>query len=254
MQSKHARRRGVVAFRFILSLVCGEPVRSGPRIGPEERRLPWTRTISPATHLFVVHSGLQRTTSYWVVELRVAKAEQKETHREEADDALLAELASGSSRAFVEVYRRYARYVATIGFRLLGDDSEIDDLVQETFMQMAAGLEGLRDPKGFRSWLATIAVRCVWRKRAQRRRRALVSSTLSIIGLSRSNPGDRRPVDDLYEKLERLPERCRIPWLMHRVMGETLPDTATACQTSLTTTKRRIAEAETRLERVSDAE
>jgi RNA polymerase sigma-70 factor (ECF subfamily) len=181
----------------------------------------------------------------------MAKAEAKQPYRE-ADEALIAELASGSSRAFVEVYRRYARYVATIGFRLLGDDSEIDDLVQETFMQIGAGLDGLRDPKGFRSWLATITVRCVWRRRAQRRRRALLSSTLSIIGVSRSNPSDREPVDELYEKLDRLPERCRTPWLMHRVMGETLPNTAAACQASLTTTKRRIAEAEARLERGSD--
>jgi RNA polymerase sigma-70 factor, ECF subfamily len=178
----------------------------------------------------------------------VPRAETKQTYPE-IDAALLAQLANGSSQAFVEVYRRYARYVATIGFRLLGDDSEIDDVVQETFMQMAAGLDGLRDPSGFRSWLATIAVRRVWRKRAQRARRALLRNTLSVIGLWRSDPSDRKSVDDFYEKLERLPERCRTPWILHRVMGETLPDTATACATSLTTAKRRIAEAEARLER-----
>jgi RNA polymerase sigma-70 factor (ECF subfamily) len=182
----------------------------------------------------------------------VAQPEPRQA-RSDSDELLLAQVASGSSQAFIEVYRRYARYVATIGFRLLGDDSELDDLVQETFMQVSTGIEGLRDPKGFRSWLATIAVRCVWRRRAQRRRRQFVRRTLAVLGISRSDPADRRPVDELYEQLDRVPERCRLPWLMHRVMGETLPDTAAACGFSLTTTKRRIAEAEARLERGRDA-
>jgi RNA polymerase sigma-70 factor (ECF subfamily) len=182
----------------------------------------------------------------------VAQPEPRQA-RSESEEVLLAQLASGSSQAFIEVYRRYARYVATIGFRLLGDDSELDDLVQETFMQVSTGIEGLRDPKGFRSWLATIAVRCIWRKRAARRRRQFVRKTLAVLGLSRSDPADRQPVDELYEQLDRVPERCRLPWLMHRVMGETLPDTAAACGFSLTTTKRRIAEAEARLGRGRDA-
>ena len=171
----------------------------------------------------------------------------------EPEELLLAQLASGSSQAFLEVYRRYARYVATIAFRLLGEDSEIDDVVQDTFLQVSTGIDGLRDPKGFRSWLATIAVRCVWRKRAQRRRRQFLRKTLAVLGLSRSDPADRQPVDELYDQLDRIPERCRMPWLLHRVMGETLADTAAACESSLTTTKRRIAEAEERLERGRDA-
>ena len=167
--------------------------------------------------------------------------------RGRSEEELLLQLSQGSSQAFAEVYRRYARYVATIGFRLLGDDSELDDLVQETFLQVSSGIDTLRDPKGFRSWLATIAVRSVWRRRAQRRRRQLLHRALAAVGLSRSDPADRKPVDDLYEELDRMPERCRMPWLLHRVMGETLPDAAAMCGISLTTTKRRVAEAAARL-------
>ncbi len=183
----------------------------------------------------------------------MAQPEPRQT-RSESEEVLLAQLASGSSQAFAEVYRRYARYVATIGFRLLGDDSELDDLVQETFMQVSAGVDGLRDPKGFRGWLATITVRSVWRRRAQRAEEgSYCTRALSVLGLSRSDPADRQPVDELYEQLDQVPERCRLPWLMHRVMGETLPDTAAASGISLTTAKRRIAEAEARLERRRDA-
>jgi DNA-directed RNA polymerase specialized sigma24 family protein len=77
---------------------------------------------------------------------------------------------------------------------------------------------------------------------------------LSVVGISRSDPRARGPVDELYEVLDRLPERARTPWLMHKVVGESLADTALICDVSLTTAKRRIAEAEARLRRKLDAE
>lgn len=64
-----------------------------------------------------------------------------------------------------------------------------------------------------------------------------------------SDPRDRQPVDELYEELERLSPDLRIPWTLHRVEQLTLPETARACELSLATVKRRIAEAEERLER-----
>jgi RNA polymerase sigma-70 factor (ECF subfamily) len=173
--------------------------------------------------------------------------------RSEMDELLLARLVEGSEVAFNEIYRRYARYVATIGYRLLGDDTELDDVVQETFLEVSSSIEGLSDPKFFKSWLATIAVRCTSRRRSLRRRRRFLHQALSVLGISRSDPIVRVPVDELYEVLNTLPERARTPWLLHRVVGESLPDTAVICGLSLTTTKRRIAEAEARLRRKLDA-
>jgi RNA polymerase sigma-70 factor (ECF subfamily) len=174
--------------------------------------------------------------------------------RSEPDDRLLARLVEGSQGAFSEIYRRYARYVATIAFRLLGDDAELDDVVQETFLEVSSSIDKLSDASAFRGWLATIAVRCVLRRRALRRRRHFLHQALSVLGISRSDPGVRVPVDELYEVLDRLPERARTPWLMHKVVGESLADTAIICAMSLTTTKRRIAETEARLRRKLDGE
>jgi len=173
--------------------------------------------------------------------------------RSEMDEPLLARLVAGSEGAFNEIYRRYARYVATIGFRLLGDDTELDDLVQETFLEVSSSIDGLSNPKTFKSWLATIAVRCVVRRRALRRRRHFLYQALSVVGISRSDPAVSGPVDELYEVLDHVPERARTPWLMHKVVGESLVDTALICGVSLTTAKRRIAETEARLRRKLDA-
>ena len=64
-----------------------------------------------------------------------------------------------------------------------------------------------------------------------------------------SDPAERQRVDALYEALGALPADLRIPWTLHHVEGETLPEVASMCEISLATAKRRIAEAAERLER-----
>ena len=56
-------------------------------------------------------------------------------------------------------------------------------------------------------------------------------------------------VDDINDALERIPEDLRIPWVLHRVEQLSLPETAAACEISLATVKRRIADAEERIQR-----
>ena len=83
---------------------------------------------------------------------------------------MLARLAQGSPDAFDEVYRHYWRYVAAIGLRLLGDDSELDDLVQETFLAAWQNLPSYRGESSVRSWLLGIArhkVEDYYRRRLQ---------------------------------------------------------------------------------------
>ena len=64
-----------------------------------------------------------------------------------------------------------------------------------------------------------------------------------------SDPRDRQAVDELYEALDGLAADVRIPWVLHRVEQMTLPEAAEACEISLATVKRRIKEADERLER-----
>ena len=56
-----------------------------------------------------------------------------------------------------ELFRRYAPYVATIGLRLLGRDDELDDLVQDVFIEAHRGLHSLRTPDAIKGWLARAA-------------------------------------------------------------------------------------------------
>ena len=46
-----------------------------------------------------------------------------------------------------DVYRRYCRYVAAVVLRLDGRQAEVDDIVQEVFVEAARGVARLRDPR-----------------------------------------------------------------------------------------------------------
>jgi RNA polymerase sigma-70 factor (ECF subfamily) len=151
--------------------------------------------------------------------------------------------------AFAELYTRHARYVAGVVYRLMGNDADLDDVVQETFVDAADGISSLKEPKALRGWLVAIAVRRVHRVLARRRRRTLFGFQMMEVAARSSDPNDRSRVDDLYEALDDIPPDLRVPWTLHRVEQMSLPETAEACGVSLATVKRRIAEAQERIER-----
>ncbi|MDD9936265.1 MAG: RNA polymerase sigma factor [Myxococcales bacterium] len=171
------------------------------------------------------------------------------------DDATLVERArAGDERAFASLYRRHSRYVAGVVLRLMGDASELDDVVQDTFVAASRGLGGLKEPAKVRSWLVTISVRRVQRRLAQRSRRRMLGAELSREAASFiSDPRTRRDVDELYDVLGRIPPKLRVPWVLARIEGESLPKVAQACGVSLATVKRRVADADTRIRRRLDA-
>ncbi len=51
-----------------------------------------------------------------------------------SDEALMAQICEGSREALAILFRRYARLVRTVAMRILRDDSEADDLLQDVFL------------------------------------------------------------------------------------------------------------------------
>ena len=156
------------------------------------------------------------------------------------DSALLERLRADDETAFTELYLRYARYVAGVVFSLLGDDGELDDVVQETFLDAQAGLADVEDPE---------AIRRVHRLLARRRLRRWYTGKLAELSPRASDPREGRHAEDLYDALDRIPAKLRIVWILARVFAMPLQEVADVCEISLATVKRRLAEGDTRLER-----
>jgi len=151
-----------------------------------------------------------------------------------------------------DLFKRYSSYVATIGLRLLGRDDELDDLVQEVFIEAYRGLHQLRSPEAVKSWLARITVRRAIRRLRRRRLRSFFSleSLPSDARLADdgATPEEKAEIVSTYRMVERIPVRQRVVWVLKHVEGETLDSIAEICRCSKTTVQRRLRAAERALQ------
>ncbi|MGW5352575.1 sigma-70 family RNA polymerase sigma factor [Streptomyces sp. NPDC004031] len=85
------------------------------------------------------------------------------------DPALVAAARAGDQQALDRLVAQCLPLVYNIVGRALDGHDDVDDVVQETLLRVVRGLDGLRDPAAFRSWLVAIAVRQV-RDREQARK------------------------------------------------------------------------------------
>jgi RNA polymerase sigma-70 factor (ECF subfamily) len=155
---------------------------------------------------------------------------------------------------FDGLYRRYAPYVATIAARILGRDHELDDLVQDTFVNALRGLSGLRDPAAIKGWLARITVRLATRRlRRQRLRRALHlfgdDFDPSAIPAPAATEEQRAAIAKVYRALDALPAVERVAWVLRHVQGEPLHRLPELCGCSLSTAQRRLSRAQDAIEK-----
>jgi RNA polymerase sigma-70 factor, ECF subfamily len=151
-----------------------------------------------------------------------------------------------------ELFRRYAPYVATIGLRLLGRDDELDDLVQDVFIEAHRGLHGLRAPEAIKGWLARITVRRATRRLRARRMRSFFSLEAlppdARLVDEAATPEEKALVASTYRVVERLPVRQRVVWVLKHIQGETLDAIAELCGISKKTVQRRLRAADEALE------
>ena len=156
-----------------------------------------------------------------------------------------------------DVYRRYCRYVGAVVLRLHGRPSEVDDLIQDVFVEAAAGIARLREPEAIKGWLATIAVRTVRRRlRMQRAWRFLGldrDAAETVLVDHRASPADRVLLRAVYKVLDEMPVQDRLAFTLHTIEGETMEAVAKLCGCRLATAKRRVARGQRLIEqRLSD--
>ncbi len=147
-----------------------------------------------------------------------------------------------------ELFRQFAPYVATIGYRLLGRDSEVDDLVQDVFLAAHRGLRSLRNREAVKGWLATVTVRLARRRLRTRRFRATFrfdsGEDYLEVADTAASPETRAMVARVYRILDRVPVDRRLAWSLRYIHGERLARVAELCECSLATAKRRIKAAQ----------
>jgi RNA polymerase sigma-70 factor (ECF subfamily) len=182
----------------------------------------------------------------------VAHSEHTVTREPPNGTAMHVVQADQGTASLDEVYRRYCRYVAAVILRLDGQSNEVDDLVQDVFVEAARGIRGLREPEAIKGWLATIAVRTVRRRLRMRRlwRFFGLDHDTGTAGLvdPAASPVDRLLLRAVYGVLDGLPVDDRLAFALHTIEGEKMEAVAKLCGCSFATAKRRVARAQRAIE------
>ena len=143
------------------------------------------------------------------------------------------------------LFHRYSAYVAFIAHRLIGVPSDVDDVVQDVFLDVERGLSKLRDTSTVKSWLATITVRRSRRHLKKRRIRKFIgldrSPSYENIADSSASPEHRAMIASIYKILDDFPVDERIAWTLKYVHEEKVSEVARLCGCSRATAHRRIA-------------
>lgn len=151
------------------------------------------------------------------------------------------------------VFRRYSAYVASIGMQILGRHDEVDDLVQDVFIEAHRGLHRLRNPAALKRWLATVTVHAARRRvRRHKLRRLLHLEDApdygALVDTSASSPEESAYLSSVYAALDELPANDRIIWVLRNVQGESLQDVVTITGLSQSTVQRSLRRAQAELQ------
>lgn len=177
-----------------------------------------------------------------------------------SDGALVRSARAGERWAQEALYRRYVPMVDALAFRLAGDHSEADDLVQDAFVAALDGLERLAEPEAFRGWLKAIVVRTAakrLRRRGLRRRLGLLRSAPvePAALISEGAPPDvSAELRRIYRTIDSFPAQVRIALILRRIEGATIAEIADQLGVSEPTVKRRLKQADRLLARHDAAE
>jgi RNA polymerase sigma-70 factor (ECF subfamily) len=147
---------------------------------------------------------------------------------------LIAAAQAGDRGAFGALYAQYARVVHGVLLARV-PRTEVEDLVQDVFLQAMERLRGLRDPLAFGGWLAAIA-----RNRAtdHLRRAPQVTELPEDLAATGTNASDRAEALAILAVIRELPDAYRETLVLRLVEGMTGPEIAT--RTGLTAASVRV--------------
>ena len=170
------------------------------------------------------------------------------------EDVLLVDRCLGGEEAAArELFRRQQPRIHAALYRILGSNRDMEDLLQETFIQVFRSLGGYRGEARLSTWIDRIAVRVAYRYLSQKRA-APLTVEWSEIHAPAEGGGDRKAlaregVRRLYAALAELPAAGRIAFTLHAVDGRPVAEVADLVEASVTATKLRIWRARRALDR-----
>lgn len=139
-------------------------------------------------------------------------------------DELVARCQQGDKTAFRDLFERHRADVARIVYRMLGPVPDVDDVIQDVFIQVFRSIQDFKGKSKFSTWLHRVSVNVVlMHRRAQRSRPNLSDEIPTELQGDDMGPDEdairRERIRAFYAVLDRLPEKKRTAFVLHEIEG-----------------------------------
>jgi RNA polymerase sigma-70 factor, ECF subfamily len=179
---------------------------------------------------------------------------EPEVFDEETPDVELCRMASaGNIAAFELIYERYHRRTFSLCIRMLGSQTEAEDLTQEVFIQLFRKIGSFRGDSAFSTWLHRLTVNQVlmhFRRRSVKSERTSDDGEMPVqMVQGTSNPRKMQVIDRIALKnaIAELPYGYRNVFILHDVEGFEHEEVARLMGISVGTSKSQLHKARLKL-------
>ncbi len=161
------------------------------------------------------------------------------------NDLQLAQSALKDAKAEEKLFCRVYPRILKIVWLVLGDGRHTEDIAQVAAMQVFKSLESFRGLGSIEAWAERIAYRTTMRAiKKEKKKNAMFFSLKEKDGVHNETPektvSRRQLFEILVNKMERIPQKRRIPLLLHLAYGYTVREVSELTETSQNTIKARL--------------
>ena len=176
------------------------------------------------------------------------------------DVVLVDRCLSGESAAARELFRRHRGRVHACLFRVLGGNQDMDDLLQEAFLQVFQSLKGWRAEASLATWIDRVAVRVAYRYLTSRSKRPHTLELVEDEPIGELAAAAVAPAGGARRQLARdgvrdgLSPAARVAFTLHEIDGRSMAEVADVVGASVTATKLRVWRARRAVEAAAAAD
>ncbi|MBN9350276.1 MAG: sigma-70 family RNA polymerase sigma factor [Chitinophagaceae bacterium] len=168
-----------------------------------------------------------------------------------SDTECISRILNGETELYREIIRKYNSYLYKIGRSYGFDHSDVEDLMQETYINAYTNLAKFENRSSFKTWIVRIMLnQCYHRKHKITTSREIPDENINeenspLLHSSRqSDPGKTTQNHELRKVLEQainnIPEDYRIVFALRELNGMSVNETATALSISESNVKVRL--------------
>jgi len=177
------------------------------------------------------------------------------------DDGVVARAAAGDPEAFRTLFVRHKSDVARLVYRMLNAPADLEDVVQEVFVQVFRSLKDFRGQSKFSTWLHRVTVNVVLMHRRSARSRPVLTEEIpgELVGdelqtLPDEDVERRERMRAFQRLLAKLADKKRVVFVLHELEGLSPTEIAEVVGAPVLTVRTRLFYARRELEAMMNEE